>query len=571
MGRPQGDQQLEPGSESTASAAAESRTPSAPSMHQSTVLIPAGIGSRLAAGLVDVMVVAATFIPVDQPFPPILPIAVFVIYHWLSTWLVGRSLGKALLGLRVRRIDGPVSWWWSLARAGPGYLILAIGGLGWLTAIRERHQRPLYDILLGGMVVQDFDAESRPNGLLDRLLDYSEELERTAKERKRVLSSLAGLWAWLNKPGEWARQVLNSLRSEPASASSGYSMLSVGSGYVAATVAAVTTTVAVATVTFVPPAGAAGQWLMTDRYWVVSEQGEPTSTTQSTPDIERVSDHPLLIAADRCRPNDVIAELDAGVNPNLVRDDGWTPLLFASQHDCVEVVDRLLVAGADPTLPDDRGVTPLYRAAYEGHEEVARLLVDAGANLDAPRDSDFSPLFAAVQERHPVVTEMLLTAGADPDQSGLRNEVVALHLAAQRDHVEILQMLLDSGADPNARNRNDETPLHHAAQRDHVEILQMLLDSGADPNARNHNDETPLHHAAEHDRLDATTELLRAGADPNAEARRGTTPLHIAASRDYPDIAEALLNAGADSDAENDRGQTPLDLAGTSVAPLLEQ
>ena len=291
---------------------------------------------------------------------------------------------------------------------------------------------------------------------------------------------------------------------------------------------------------------------------------------RSDPGAERVGDHPLIVAADRCRLDDVTAELDAGASPNLRDDDGWSPLLFVAQRDCVEVVDRLLSAGADPTAVNDArfaplylaaqngreqavsrlleagasplralpgGDTPLLVAAFRGHEQVARLLIDAGSPLDVPRDDGFTPLLAAVQEGHADIVALLLSAGADPNRATDRGRTALMRAASDRA-VELASQLLETGADPNATDRRGITALHLAADRDAPEVLELLLE--------------PI-------------------ANVDVQDDRGRTPLHFAASEDAPEVVELLLDAGANPNIEDNRDRTPQDYAGPTTQPLLEQ
>jgi hypothetical protein len=226
-------------------------------------------------------IVVALLRAVPQPFPPLLVLLVFVGYHWLLTWWVGRTLGKALLGLRVLRLSGPMSWWWALGRSGPGYLVLGVAGLGWLTATRDVYRRPLYDILLGGAVIQDVDATGRAHGLVDRLLAYAREHQQAVSERKEPLSLVSGLWISLTKGPEWVAKGLQLLRGEPTAVSSGTSLSSWVSGQTAAVISASASVAAAAAVTVVPGLDVVGQWLMTDRYW----SPQPASIQQFVIDI----------------------------------------------------------------------------------------------------------------------------------------------------------------------------------------------------------------------------------------------------------------------------------------------
>jgi uncharacterized RDD family membrane protein YckC len=255
-----GDRPVEPGADASGPRGVELPD------HPGTIL-PAGVGARCVAGVIDIAIVVAALAPVPQPFPPLLVLLVFVGYHWLLTWWVGRTVGKALLGLRVLRLDGPVSWWWALGRSGPGYLVLSVAGLGWLTATRDAYRRPLYDILLGGVVVQDVDPAGTSSGLADRLLVYAREHKEAVAARKEPLGLVAGLWAALTKGTEWAAKGLQFVRGEPTAVSSGTSLSSWATGQAAAAVSAAGSVAAVAVVAVVPGSDGLGQWLMSDRHW----------------------------------------------------------------------------------------------------------------------------------------------------------------------------------------------------------------------------------------------------------------------------------------------------------------
>lgn len=79
-----------------------------------------------------------------------------------------------------------------------------------------------------------------------------------------------------------------------------------------------------------------------------------------------------VTAGDRAA---VMAQLDAGADPNPFDAEGRTPLMVAARDGRDDLVRLLLEAGADPTLADGVGETPLITAAAHGHAEVCRLLL----------------------------------------------------------------------------------------------------------------------------------------------------------------------------------------------------
>ena len=289
--------------------------------------------------------------------------------------------------------------------------------------------------------------------------------------------------------------------------------------------------------------------------------------------------------------------IDAGVDINVKRDDGGTPLHAAAGSGNLTVIQALLDAGADVHAKDDDGETPLHAAAAFGRSpRVIQALLDAGADVHAKDDDGETPLHAAAAfGRSPRVIQALLDAGADVHAKS--NEIdnpsmysshlrgggeTPLHKAARGSDRDLaaLEALLHAGADTNAKNDRGETPLHVAAWYGYknLAVIQALLDAGADVHAKDDDGRTPLHAAAERENLTVIQALLDAGADIEAKSNeidhpsmpsmysprlRGETPLHKAVRGSDRDLAvlEALLHAGADINAKNDRGKTPLHVA----------
>jgi uncharacterized RDD family membrane protein YckC len=83
---------------------------------------------------------------------------VIVIATYLpSCWaLTGRSIGKALFGLRIVRADGTELNLWHSALRFAGYWLSALPfGLGFLTVLFDKKRRSFHDRLAGTLVVFD--------------------------------------------------------------------------------------------------------------------------------------------------------------------------------------------------------------------------------------------------------------------------------------------------------------------------------------------------------------------------------------------------------------------------------
>ena len=73
----------------------------------------------------------------------------------LSAWK-GQTVGKRLLGIRVRRLDGePITWWLAFERAGGYAAGLATGLLGFAQVYWDANRQAIHDRIAGTVVVVD--------------------------------------------------------------------------------------------------------------------------------------------------------------------------------------------------------------------------------------------------------------------------------------------------------------------------------------------------------------------------------------------------------------------------------
>ena len=76
-------------------------------------------------------------------------------------------------------------------------------------------------------------------------------------------------------------------------------------------------------------------------------------------------------------------------------EDGWTPLLRASENGHVEVVKRLIQAGGEVNAQIKegywKGETTLHHASRYGHVEVITALLAAGADKTIKDNKDRTP------------------------------------------------------------------------------------------------------------------------------------------------------------------------------------
>ncbi|XP_046633983.1 ankyrin repeat domain-containing protein 29-like isoform X3 [Daphnia pulicaria] len=97
---------------------------------------------------------------------------------------------------------------------------------------------------------------------------------------------------------------------------------------------------------------------------------------------------------------------------NRRRLDGATALWMAAQMGFDYVVRLLLRAGANPNIIRNDGVSPLLKASQKGHVDAVRELLQSNPSLGLSQNGD-SPLYAAVLRRDVPIVRILLRAGAD--------------------------------------------------------------------------------------------------------------------------------------------------------------
>lgn len=188
-----------------------------------------------------------------------------------------------------------------------------------------------------------------------------------------------------------------------------------------------------------------------------------------------------------------------------------------------EQVKKCLAAGVDPNEIYPEGWTPLRTAIVSGkHPAFVRALLEAGADWDSSDARGNTPLVLAANRGNIEVVKALLEAGADPNVGNRFGYL--LHSVVEQKRVEVVKALVLEDADLEVRDSHLETPLHTATIAGSVELVTTLLKAGADPNARNMICTTPLHYAAALWNPEAGLVLLAGGADPTLRDEEGDLP-----------------------------------------------
>ena len=297
-----------------------------------------------------------------------------------------------------------------------------------------------------------------------------------------------------------------------------------------------------------------------------------------------------------------------GTTPLSVRtDSGGTILHVVCRKGNINLVKKLLEAGADPNVTDEFGFTPLMRAVLNTSvsdtdmSSIVTILCNSNCNVNATlccKPSNIymqwkgtTALFMAVDQMECcfLCVKALIVNGATVDVTDAQG-CTPLHIASMRGHFRLIKLLAPSPEYFRFKDNNGCTPLYYACKNSHLEgvreIMVWIPDDicefmkfankyGATPlSVRGDNDRTILHVVCKKGDLSVVKKVLEAGADPNVTDRLGCTPLYYACKNSHlecvrefivqiPDVICDLMKVA------NIYGTTPLSVRGDNDRTIL--
>ncbi len=108
------------------------------------------------------LVTGGQFSLTKHPIPALVAIVIWEFLYFAYQWaLSGKTIGMAVLGIRVVRTDGsPIGWKQAVVRTLTLPLSFLILGLGFLGILTNRDRHALHDRLAGTAVVYSWDARA---------------------------------------------------------------------------------------------------------------------------------------------------------------------------------------------------------------------------------------------------------------------------------------------------------------------------------------------------------------------------------------------------------------------------
>jgi ankyrin repeat protein len=277
--------------------------------------------------------------------------------------------------------------------------------------------------------------------------------------------------------------------------------------------------------------------------------------------------------------------IDKHADVNARDETGATPLIWAAQHQSLELVVRLLKAGADPNLLSDNALGPLQVAIANHAGDIATLLLDNGAKATVARDDGETALMTAARTGQVDVMKQLIAHGVDLNAQEHVFHQTALMWSA--GHPAAVKLLIEHGVNVRARTKTWEVTnaFYVASYSGHPEPWANLGEYVSKKGGQ-----SALHFAVQKDDLESVRALLDAGVDVNDPAADGSTALLLSLykwgnasgrgeiveegrqSGDPPfqpnvQIARLLLDRGARVDVANAEGYSPLHGAVAALVP----
>lgn len=201
-------------------------------------------------------------------------------------------------------------------------------------------------------------------------------------------------------------------------------------------------------------------------------------------------DSDLLAAAKAGNLRAVEAAITHRANPNQQDEKGVSPLMWATYHGNLPIVDVLLKAGANvnlacanlnllPEEPIKYRDTPLGLAVSQGHLPVVQALLNKGANINVENNLRRPALLLAVQTGNTAMVRTLLDAGANLNAKGGLDENTPLIEAVKTGNQTIMGMLVKAGAEVDTTNKNGESALSLTKQNGSTKMMAVVKAQGA--------------------------------------------------------------------------------------------
>jgi ankyrin repeat protein/thymidine kinase len=278
-------------------------------------------------------------------------------------------------------------------------------------------------------------------------------------------------------------------------------------------------------------------------------------------------DMPILSTAAAIGNTEIVIELlKASYKQQKLQDfDRSRALLQAVLHGHLTTVITLLNMGVDPNIVDENGMSPLHYAVtcavHKNRTSLVQILLENGADPNLESKNSGRILTIAISTNNIEAVVNLLKAGANYEPIPFNlNETIQFCIAVAFGKINEVVSFIKKGINVNYQDVNGTNPLYLAAYYGHSDIVTLLIRSGADINLQRNDKNTALHIAAKNGHVKVANALLM--ANPNLQNDDGATPLHLAVENEHNEVAEELLcDDRIDLEIKRNDGRTSIEIA----------
>lgn len=163
--------------------------------------------------------------------------------------------------------------------------------------------------------------------------------------------------------------------------------------------------------------------------------------------------------------------IDMGLDVNLQSKGGFTLLSSAVTSKQHKVINYLLSKGANPNLVPENGISPLLVATMQNDLPSVAQLLSASATTAQENKDGWFPLIAAAEK--PMIG-LLLAYGTDPNQKHKATGRSRLHVAAKEGDLKKILLLVSFGADLKLKDNDGRSSLDYVKDQKVRELLSEL-------------------------------------------------------------------------------------------------
>ncbi len=185
---------------------------------------------------------------------------------------------------------------------------------------------------------------------------------------------------------------------------------------------------------------------------------------------------PLYVAAFYGGNKIVKRLIDGGAPIDFKLADG-SALMHAVAHKCNKATVMMIKkSGIEHDVPRNDGFTPLRVAVISGNEPGVKALLELGANINTLDNKGITPLLSAVLNDQETMVKLLLANGADASVTVIFENILlnALNAAVMKGSEKIVQLLVDVGTPVDVKLQDSQTPIKIAEESGLDEIVTIL-------------------------------------------------------------------------------------------------